>query len=151
MKYLSHGFDRHGHALWMLADALGPPHTWLWACPTLAHSQEHASMQTVSTSCRACHRESPTLMFVGKSDGFLLDKIGMVCFILSAGSSICFTCYRHLKTGNLLTGRGSSIAGAFVKYNCSCLLKETRIPPVILLLFSKSTYFCLARTSIKCS
>lgn len=75
---LSHGYGRHRaclpvacRALWMLADALCLLHTWLWACPTLAHTQEHKSTYTTPPPSyyRACHRECPTLMFVGKSDG----------------------------------------------------------------------------------
>ncbi|KAF3688020.1 putative voltage-dependent N-type calcium channel subunit alpha-1B [Channa argus] len=71
--------------LWMLADALCLLHTWLWACPTLRNTQ--ACTHPPSLYYRACHCECPTLMFVGFSIGF--------------------TWYRHVKTGNLLTGLGT--------------------------------------------
>lgn len=37
---------------------------------------------------------------------------GIACFVLSTGFSFGFTWYRHVQIGNLLTGRGSSIADA---------------------------------------
>lgn len=60
----------------------------------------------------------------------------LVSFYLQVAPSVLPGVDRHVKTGNLLTGRGSSIADASVKLHHSGLLKDSRITPVILLLFS---------------
>lgn len=69
-----------------------------------------------------CHRECPTLMFVGKLDGNLDGyerqnaTAGPLVLPRSIRrfSSIGFTWDRLVQTGNILTGRGSSIAVASV-------------------------------------
>lgn len=41
-------------ALWMLADALRLPHTWLWACPTLTHTQKHEHVHNPTAIVLPC-------------------------------------------------------------------------------------------------
>lgn len=99
------------------ADAPCPPTARLWACPT-------RNTNTLPPPSTVCHSECPTLMFGGKPHGHVPpDTNGKrrlsATLLASIRSplSIGFTRDRLVQTGNLLTGRGSSIADASVLAN----------------------------------